>query len=92
MTVSIALHGSKCYLVWSFGVCCYEILMQREPYEGMDAVQVATAVVSEKLKPDLPVDGFPADLLQIISSCYEYEPEDRPTFEELNIQLKGIRG
>jgi len=76
--------------VWAYGVCCCEILTSGNIYGGMDAVQVATAVVSEGLKPTIPTIS-PPPLTAIISKCLEYEPENRPTFAELKNSFSSMR-
>lgn len=69
--------------VWAFGVTCIEILTDgQDPYPGMDAVQVATAVVSEKVHPVIPA-LTPTQLAQIIEVCLSYEEENRPDFQFL---------
>jgi len=76
--------------VWAYGVCCCEILTSGKIYGGMDAVQVATAVVSEGLKPTIPTIASP-QLTFIISKCFEYEPENRPTFADINNSFNVMR-
>lgn len=72
-----------------------------------DAVEVARAVVIERLIPELPngksflphfqrsqndfATDVPAELRAIITPCYSYEADKRPTFEELVDKLSTLK-
>jgi len=68
--------------VWAFGVTCWEILSREEPFKDMDAVQVATAVVGEGLRPEIP-HWTPPRLSEIVMATWETDPDLRPTFHQL---------
>jgi len=68
--------------VWSFGIVCYEVFARKEPFEDLDAIQVATSVVMDGLRCTLPSDA-PPFMHTLVSSCYETEPENRPTFKQI---------
>jgi len=76
--------------IWAYGVCCCEILSDGDIYHGMDGVQVATAVVSEGLKPIIPPNA-PKNVSSIIFSCFEYEPENRPNFTQIQTSFNMVR-
>jgi len=76
--------------VWSFGVCCCEILSNCNIYHGLDAVQVATAVVVDGLKPIIP-KGTPHLLAGLLQKCFDYEAENRPSFVEILPKLSEIK-
>jgi len=76
--------------VWSFGVTCWEILTRKEPYPDMDMIQASIAVVTEELKPTLP-PSTPQALARIILPCYNYEPDQRPSFGTLVEQLDNLK-
>ena len=40
--------------VWSFGVLCFEILFQKEPYEGLDAFTAGSKVAYKGLRLQMP--------------------------------------
>jgi serine/threonine protein kinase len=50
--------------VWSFGIVIIEIANQKEPYKGLDAVQVATKVAHGYTHP-IPegLNSFIADII-----------------------------
>lgn len=52
----------------------------------MDAVQVATAVVVDKLTPTIP-DDTPEPIAVLLKRCFEFEADDRPTFHTICEEL-----
>jgi len=66
--------------VWSFGVCCYEILAEKDPYwEITDPVAVAAAVMYSKVALHFPPET-PEKLLTLEKLVFVMEADDRPTF------------
>lgn len=49
----------------------------------MDKKTVANKVLNEKFKPELPGTGIHSTLRSILTRCLEYEPEKRPSFQEI---------
>jgi DNA-directed RNA polymerase II subunit RPB2 len=77
--------------VWSFGVVIFEVLTCcREPYEGLAALQVATRVANGALRLAAPDEAHEV-LRSIVQQCTEYNPADRPTFDNLIPQLAKLR-
>lgn len=94
--------------VYSFAVSINELLTGVVPYTDLRAEaqahtvlemnyteqQLTAAVVSEGLRPMLahPASGAPSSLLSLIQRCWDRNPLDRPSFddivEELNIIMK----
>jgi len=69
--------------VWSFGVTCWEIINQEEPYPKQDAYLISVQVLTEKKFPTLPPkDDFPK-IHKVMASCFTYLPDKRPTFQEI---------
>jgi len=77
--------------VFSFGVTCYEIVTQSDPWPGLDAVQ-ASHEVAMGARLQLPRD-IPQELIQLIESCWLVAPEKRPTFEQIcnNLDLISVK-
>jgi serine/threonine protein kinase len=77
--------------VWSFGVVIFEVLTCcREPYEGLAALQVATRVANGALRLAAPDEAHDV-LRSIVQQCTEYNPADRPSFDQLVPQLAKLR-
>jgi len=67
--------------VWSFGVTCWEILARQEPFADLDPLSAAFQVNSgRRLEPP---SHTPPEIHQMINSCWNANPNDRPTFNQL---------
>eukprot|EP00884_Botryococcus_braunii_P004692 jgi/Botrbrau1/14223/Bobra.0254s0012.1 len=75
--------------VYSFGILLWELLTQKTPYEAMTPIQAAVGVVQDNLRPPIP-DGIPRRLRDLIERCWAADPEIRPTFPELLIDLRNL--
>ena len=68
--------------VYSFGIVAWEILRNEEPYPNHRAhgnyAQFARAVVIDQERPAL--DGVPGDLHDLLKSCWDPKPIERPSF------------
>ncbi|VDK88971.1 unnamed protein product [Onchocerca ochengi] len=78
--------------VWSFGITIWEIYSGgQEPYaEIQDNKELRRGVIDQRLKICSPF-GMPPMMQQIMFSCLAYDPENRPTFRELNAKFSAIR-
>ncbi|XP_058497565.1 tyrosine-protein kinase Lyn [Solea solea] len=72
--------------LWSFGVLLYEIItFGKIPYPGMTKGEVMTSVQRGYRMPQ--PDNCPAELYDIMMSCWKNKPEDRPTFDYMQSVL-----
>uniref|UniRef100_A0A914EBP5 Protein kinase domain-containing protein n=1 Tax=Acrobeloides nanus TaxID=290746 RepID=A0A914EBP5_9BILA len=68
--------------VWSFGILTYEIFSRgKVPYETMDHNQMYEFLKNGQ-RLDCPEDA-PNQIYAIMMSCWEKEPDDRPSFGDL---------
>nr|CDJ86525.1 Src homology-3 and Tyrosine protein kinase domain containing protein [Haemonchus contortus] len=68
--------------VWSFGVVLWELLTRKDPHQGHLPITVAYLVSTSGF--DLPIaDDCPLKWKDIMQSCWNVEPENRPTFAQL---------
>ena len=72
-------YGKECD-VWSFGVVLYEILFHELPFNFENGKKVLEDFKNSTLY--FP-DDTPKDQIEIIRACLSFNPENRPTFEEL---------
>eukprot|EP00927_Polykrikos_kofoidii_P018830 TRINITY_DN18775_c0_g1_i1.p1 TRINITY_DN18775_c0_g1~~TRINITY_DN18775_c0_g1_i1.p1 ORF type:complete len:829 (+),score=130.79 TRINITY_DN18775_c0_g1_i1:360-2489(+) len=77
--------------VYSYGICLFELISRRIPYDssGLEPVSIAVAV-SKGRRPDttyLPVD-CPADLRFTMECCWAHCPTGRPGFDTILETLK----
>jgi len=74
--------------VWSFGVLCWEIFSRGgTPYQGMTNTK-AREMLDGGYRMPAP-ENAPEEMYQLMLRCWQYEPEDRPHFNEIhnNIDL-----
>jgi mitogen-activated protein kinase kinase kinase 9 len=67
--------------IFSFGIILWELWVQEPPYKNIDRFEVAKSVATIKnYRPPL-VDVIPESIKALISACWDYNPDNRPTFE-----------
>lgn len=92
--------------VYSFGVLFNEILTGVIPYTDLRAEaqahtvlemnyteqQLTAAVVSDGLRPALASlkSGVPARILSLIGRCWDGNPQNRPSFDEIVLELNVV--
>ncbi|CAF0808656.1 unnamed protein product [Didymodactylos carnosus] len=75
--------------VWGFGVVMWECLTGEIPYRGFDQLQIAFGIATNKYTLPIPTT-CPDSFSQLITSCWQKEPNDRPSFFEILNQLTDI--
>ncbi|KAK4581171.1 hypothetical protein RGQ29_024734 [Quercus rubra] len=92
--------------VYSFGISINELLTGVIPYTDLRAEaqahtvlemnyteqQLTAAVVSDRLRPVLagPELGAPSSLLSLIQRCWDANPQNRPSFDDIVGELDSI--
>lgn len=80
--------------VYSYGICLFEFITRRIPYEGSGLEPVSIAVaVSKGRRPDMsciPPD-CPADLRFTMECCWAHRPSGRPGFDTILETLKLVK-
>ncbi|PON61406.1 Serine/threonine protein kinase [Trema orientale] len=65
--------------VYSFGLILWEMVAGTIPYEEMNPIQAAFAVVNKNLRPAIPANCPPA-MRALIEQCWSLQPDKRPEF------------
>ena len=74
--------------VWSFGIVLYEIITRgRTPYAGLTGRQILEEVSCGRYRMPCPKD-CPVKLHDMMLECWSQEPENRPSFCNLEQQLE----
>ena len=73
--------------VYSFGIVLWELVTGNVPFQNMTAVQAAFAVVNRGARPEIPHDCPPV-LIEIMTRCWDSNPEVRPSFAEIVMMLE----
>ncbi|CAN0853046.1 Serine/threonine/tyrosine-protein kinase HT1 [Linum grandiflorum] len=68
--------------VYGFGLMLWEMVAGMIPYEEMNPIQAAFAVVNKNLRPVIPPDTAPA-MKALIEQCWCLNPEKRPEFWQI---------
>ncbi|KAK7318055.1 hypothetical protein RJT34_02752 [Clitoria ternatea] len=68
--------------VYSFGIVLWELITGMLPFQNMTAVQAAFAVVNKNVRPIIPNDCLPV-LREIMTRCWDPNPDVRPPFAEI---------
>uniref|UniRef100_A0A2P2LSA7 non-specific serine/threonine protein kinase n=1 Tax=Rhizophora mucronata TaxID=61149 RepID=A0A2P2LSA7_RHIMU len=74
--------------VYSFGIVLWELITGLLPFQNMTAVQAAFAVVNKSVRPVIPNDCLPV-LSEIMTHCWDANPEIRPPFTEIVRMLEN---
>lgn len=71
--------------VWAYGVTMWEALSYgARPYEGMDSVEILRFLNANEKRQRLPSPpATPAPIQDLMTKCWSFRPEDRPTFAEI---------
>ncbi|XP_076252748.1 mitogen-activated protein kinase kinase kinase 10-like isoform X1 [Rhynchophorus ferrugineus] len=80
---------SKASDVWSYGVLLWELLTGEVPYKGIDTLAVAYGVAVNKLTLPIP-STCPQPWRELMEKCWESDPHNRPTFEQILQDLDHI--
>ena len=74
--------------VYSFGIILYEVYSRADPYEGEDTNEVIR-LVKDKVVNKRPVPRhMPGPMQSLMNDCLVRDPEERPSFDELDQRLK----
>ncbi|KAK4844808.1 hypothetical protein QYF36_024655 [Acer negundo] len=76
--------------VYSFGVILWELNTMRQPWGGMNPMQVVGAVGFQHRRLDIPDNMDPA-VADIIRQCWQTDPKLRPTFAEIMAALRPLQ-
>ncbi|KAL6622424.1 hypothetical protein ACP70R_032303 [Stipagrostis hirtigluma subsp. patula] len=76
--------------VYSYGVILWELVTQKIPWENLNSMQVIGAVGFMNQRLDIPSDVDP-QWTSIILSCWESDPQRRPSFQELLERLRELQ-
>jgi tRNA A-37 threonylcarbamoyl transferase component Bud32 len=88
---SVQMHNSNVVDVYSFGLVCYEILSGMVPfveYEYSRKEMMKRVRVGER--PRLPAT-CPPILASLIERCWASDPNSRPSFQRICLELRHIK-
>lgn len=76
---------------YSFGIMMFEVYARADPYDGEEFLDVLEGVVDPLInkRPGYP-ESSPPEIRSLMAECLHRLPEQRPSFETLDIVLKGM--
>ncbi|TMW69756.1 hypothetical protein Poli38472_001912 [Pythium oligandrum] len=69
--------------VYSYAIVLWELVERKDPYEGLNAFQVPLQVANDGLRPAEFTKSAPLGLDHLMKQCWDSNPNQRPTFEEI---------
>ncbi|MQL88171.1 hypothetical protein Taro_020724 [Colocasia esculenta] len=75
--------------VFSFGIVMWEILTGEEPYANMHYGAIIGGIVSNTLRPTVPVTCDP-EWRRLMEQCWAPDPVQRPSFTEIAGHLRAM--
>ncbi|KAE8658760.1 Serine/threonine-protein kinase CTR1 [Hibiscus syriacus] len=76
--------------VYSFGVILWELATEKIPWDNLNSMQVIGAVGFMNQRLDIPKEVDPR-WSSIIESCWQSDPQCRPTFQDLLEKLRDLQ-
>ncbi|XP_041909995.1 guanylate cyclase D-like [Arvicola amphibius] len=80
--------------VFSLGIILQEVLTRGPPYcsWGLSAEEIIRKVVSPPplCRPRVSPDQGPPECIQLMQQCWEEDPDDRPSVDQIYTQFKSI--
>jgi len=74
--------------VFSFAIVLWELITLKVPYDTMTPLQAALGV-RQGFRLEIPSDTHPG-LSELIEQCWDEDPDVRPVFPEIIVQLEDI--
>ena len=72
---------------YAFGIILFSLWTRREPYVGMNAFHVMTAVLLHDIRPEHSHLEFPRKYYELMTLCWARDPSQRPTFVQIKKEL-----
>jgi WD40 repeat protein/serine/threonine protein kinase len=84
-------ESTKATDIYSFGVLLWQLFTVEEPYANIDLMAIEQMILAHKT-PIFPVDTsiLPKSIATIIQKCWELKSEQRPTAQQVFIELEGL--
>lgn len=76
--------------VYSFGLLMWEMIARKTPFGHLQPTAVMIEVTQRKFRPPILPDWDP-DYTQLMVRCWNHNPDNRPTMEEVVHALQSLR-
>ena len=80
--------------VYSYGITLRELMTAKHPYfekfeQGLTSQEILNKIVQSEVRPEFSVH-CDSNLIKLAKRCWNENPSERPTFEEIVPLLKGL--
>lgn len=76
---------------YAYGMVIFEMYARKDPYEGEKPLEVLVQVANKAVNKRPPIPACaPPKAASLMMECLVGDPRQRPTFEELDLQLKRL--
>src|SRR3954454_7558232 len=76
--------------IYSLGMLLWEISSGYPPFKNYDSIAIICKVAGGKGEKEEKISGTPSDYYDIYTSCWNYNPEERPTIEDVYNKLESM--
>ena len=83
------INVPKALDVYAFGILLWSLFMDIHPYPNLGAFQTIYQVKMMNLRPQIP-ETASAAMRSLLERCWTLEPEERPSFKDINLALAAI--
>src|SRR3989440_3988825 len=87
------LQGKKCTKasdIYSFSMIMWEFMTGRIPYDDFDNRNECMIKICDGYRPELEDYTAPHDYIKLMQECWNPDPINRPSFDDISIQLHDI--
>ena len=77
--------------LWAAGCCLLQMLTGKMPFTGLQMQQIYVKVcVKREMPPEASSADIPVNIKSLIDECMQFDPQNRPTAEDMLTQLTRI--
>lgn len=87
--VALKLPYTEKVDVYSFSIMLWQMARDRVPFNGWSKAEFMKGVVYNKQRPKLD-KTWPLAFSSLLSNCWDHNPEVRPSFSEILVQIDGL--